>query len=684
MQLELIVRSKFQRFRNSADLDEMKDDAAFERFVVHSILSQHQPDVFASDGELLENICVGGPNDMGIDGLAIKLNDLLIRSKEDAEDLLERSKNAIIEFIFLQSKYKESFEAGEFKKFIAGVRDFLSQLPAQPANEKLKKWLLIKDYLISDPVVQIWEANPKVHLYFVSMGTWNRKKHAHIAADERTFKDDMLPSYKDCEVHYIDAEALRRICHDNDNTFKETIKIVQSMPLAEVDNVKDSCVALCSAKEYLRLLTTQDGLIRRSLFNSNVRDFQGATNVNGDIEASLLESPEKFCLLNNGITIVCDSFVANNYKVTLTNPQIVNGCQTSHVLFKAEKTGGLKLDKILLQIKIIATDHLDTTNDIVWANNNQNIVLAEAFETTRPFHIKLEEFFKAKNADGWDVYYERRAKQYQHDPRIKDKVNLSILTRFFVGMFLNQPHMSVRHESKLLKEFEGKIYEDGQSMLPYFITAAAFCKLEHFFRCGKLERDRLYSFRAHLLMLFRQLIAGKAPSINLESAIDAHSNKLAAVLEDETKALESFRQCAKSFISSRDHWIQSLKRSEYGMKDVPEFTDLLLSRTQVGTDTVSQTIEPDDKPRGRVCNVIVDRNGEYAGFIRRYSAENLFFHVRQNPTVDFRNLKGALVSYRVKKGFDGKECGIDVYRELQQVESGRQRQLSQYSGRLGS
>ena len=54
-------------------------------------------------------------------------------------------------------------------------------------------------------------------------------------------------------------------------------------------------------------------------------------------------------------------------------------------------------------------------------------------------------------------------------------------------MFLNQPHMSVRHESKLLKEIEGKIYEDGQSMLPYFTTAAAFCQLETFFRCGKLD-----------------------------------------------------------------------------------------------------------------------------------------------------------------------------------------------------
>ena len=108
MQLELIVKSKFQRFKNIAGLDGMKDDAAFERFVIHSILSHHQPGIFASDGELLENICVAGPNDTGLDGIAIKLNDLLITGKEDAEDLLDRSKCAVIEFIFIQSKYKES------------------------------------------------------------------------------------------------------------------------------------------------------------------------------------------------------------------------------------------------------------------------------------------------------------------------------------------------------------------------------------------------------------------------------------------------------------------------------------------------------------------------------------------------------------------------------------------------
>lgn len=674
MQLERIVESQFRRFKETAGLEGMADGEAFERFVTHSILSHHQPGAFASDGELLENVCVGGPNDMGIDGIAVKLNDLLIAGKQDAEDLLERSKSAAVEFIFIQSKYKPSFEAGEFQKFTAGVRSFLSEEVHQPRNAKVQEWLDIKDYLLSDDIVRMWDGNPKVWLYFISMGTWNKKKHPHISAHEKQFRDDMSPSYKNCELHYIDAERLRLICHDNENTFKETIKIVQSMPLAEAANVKDSCIAVCSASEYLKLLTTKDGLIRQSLFNSNVRDFQGATNVNRDIEASLAENPEKFCLLNNGITIVCDTFVANNNKITFTNPQIVNGCQTSHVLFKAATatdSAKVKIANVQLHVKIIATDHLDTTNNIVKANNNQNIVLAEAFEITRPFHTKLEEFFKVMREENWRIFYERRAKQYQYDPRIKqtDKVNLSILTKFFVGMFLNRPHMSVRHESKLLKEFEGHIYQDNQSMLPYFTTAAAFRQLETSFRSNKIQRGHFYSFRAHLLMLFRQIVAGKCPGINVESTIDEHSKKILAVLADEQKTHMAFLRCTDIFMQCMKLWTGSMKRSPSGMKDVPEFTDLLLSMAsesspQIEGSSDSLADAPDDRLRGRVIKVIIDRNGEDAGFIERTRRSNLFFHKRQNPDVDFTGITDAVVLYRIEKGHDGREFAVDVEREV--------------------
>jgi AIPR protein len=449
------------------------------------------------------------------------------------------------------------------------------------------------------------------------------------------------------------------------------------MPLTPVSGVANSCIAICYASEFLRLLMTEDGVIRQSLFNDNVRDYQGSNNVNREIEETVQKEPDKFSLLNNGVTVVCDEFVPSNRRITIKNPQIVNGCQTSHVLFNAA-TSSSDIKKILLQVKIIATEDLEIINDIVRGTNRQNTVLEEAFESTRKFHKDLEEFFNVMVVPSRGrIYYERRSRQYQYDPRIKqtEKVNLRILTQYFVGMFLNLPHMSHRHEAKLLQEFESKIYLDTQSKLPYFTTAVTFITLEALLRMGRIEWRSYYSFRPHLMMLFRQIIAGDAPSINTEKAIDEHSTKLLKVLEDRKQIEEVLIRCASVFSECRSQWIGPMMKSASGMKDVPEFTSLLLSKAReeaAGTD-VDDTLhvrvapvnkEVDDKLRGRVAKVIIDRYGRNCGFIERTRWENIFFHGNANRSLDFLELQGALVSYRVVKDpRDGRDVAVDVQRE---------------------
>lgn len=80
----------------------------------------------------------------------------------------------------------------------------------------------------------------------------------------------------------------------------------------------------------MKLLTkSEDGSLRRSLFNSNVRDYLGNTgSVNSEIEHTIATEPEMFLMCNNGITIVCSDFIQIRDKiVSIDNPQIVNGCQ---------------------------------------------------------------------------------------------------------------------------------------------------------------------------------------------------------------------------------------------------------------------------------------------------------------------------------------------------------------------
>ncbi len=165
MNVEPIINSKFKKFRENRELAKIADGIAFEQFVNHSILVAHQPDAFNGDNELFQKVNVGGTKDMGIDGIAIKINGLLIRDLEEAQDLIKKLPRVSIEFIFIQSKYKSNFDKGEFNNFTDGVREFLSDHQKQPVSDEIKGWIAIKSYLISEDGISRWNDNPSVRLY---------------------------------------------------------------------------------------------------------------------------------------------------------------------------------------------------------------------------------------------------------------------------------------------------------------------------------------------------------------------------------------------------------------------------------------------------------------------------------------------------------------------------------------
>ena len=73
-----------------------------------------------------------------------------------------------------------------------------------------------------------------------------------------------------------------------------------------------------------------------NVFEDNVRDFQGDNNdVNGGIASTLNnDDSEIFSVLNNGVTIVASSISPTGDQFTINDYQIVNGCQTSNVLYQ--------------------------------------------------------------------------------------------------------------------------------------------------------------------------------------------------------------------------------------------------------------------------------------------------------------------------------------------------------------
>ena len=103
--------------------------------------------------------------------------------------------------------------------------------------------------------------------------------------------------------------------------------------------------------------------------------------------------------------------------ITLINYQIVNGCQTSNVLYECRNESDI--DKVYVPVKIIETDNNKIQVEVTRATNNQTEVETEQLEALTEYQKELEQYYEAlakKNANA--LYYERRANQYK-----KDRIN---------------------------------------------------------------------------------------------------------------------------------------------------------------------------------------------------------------------------------------------------------------------
>lgn len=643
MMLQPIIKAKLSRFKTVYELDTESDGIAFERFANQTILKSHQAGGTSIEDELLDIVSVGGYDDMGLDGLAIKINGILIRSLEEAKDIIYLHKKISIEFIFIQSKYKDKFDSGEYSKFINGAIDYLGENHYQPMNKDIKMWLEIKDYLFEEQIMIYWIDNPIIRLYYIVMGEWNNSKH--IIAISNKFRDDVkkLNSYGDIFINYVDTEKFKRICDENDNLFTTVVNVIDTFSLTAVKEVDNSSIILCSASELMNLLVTGDGLIRKGLFTDNVRDFQGETSINDDIYKTIKDDPESFVLVNNGVTIICKEIIPGNRKVTIKNPKIVNGCQSCNILYKAFRDE-VDISNVIISAKLISTDSEEVTNKIVRGTNRQNIVYDEAFEITRGFHKDLEELFEVLSSEQSDdkIYYERRSKQYSSNLNIKafQKVNFRMLIQSFVSIFLEEPHKGHRHESKLLEEYKNKIFIDSQSKYPYYLASLIYVKIEY---CLKRSSDlkKYKTYKAHIAMIIRIIANNRYFDINNEKNIDSYCDEMKKIIYDNSSFEKILRSAVSKFDDTIEKWTSEKGESyRYGVKDSMEFTKFLKK-------FISESEGQEVKNRGTVVKIGVDRNGKYFGFISR-SPQNIFFHSVENANLNFDKLESRDVLYDVQ------------------------------------
>ncbi len=126
-----------------------------------------------------------------------------------------------------------------------------------------------------------------------------------------------------------------------------------------------SYLGVSTLSDYLNFVRDADGELRDELFEANVRDFEGDNTVNSAIRDTLSSDDNtEFWWKNNGVTILATRTNAPQQEITMEQPLIVNGLQTTHVLHQAERskaiTGTRLNEGILVRIIESADDAVRT------------------------------------------------------------------------------------------------------------------------------------------------------------------------------------------------------------------------------------------------------------------------------------------------------------------------------------
>lgn len=283
-----------------------------------------------------------------------------------------------------------TIETGELRKFIAGVYDLL--------NEEWKKFNS-KFKAISDEISKGIKLDPEIVIVIAFNSENDVSKEAQEIINE--FLDENNSDSQEV-VSFIkfDIKKIVRTIKAAQSGKKTDIEVnllqwgEQSDPYYSIYG-KVACADI--AEWY-----SQHG---DSLFSENIRNTLSDSDINLQIESTLLKNPKDFWYLNNGITAIADEIKRKPLGLgdqkessfwKIANIKIVNGAQTTGSIYAANLKNSEITKQGYVQVKIVSLENspLDLSSKITTATNTQNRVEAKDFLALEELQQSLAESFK--------------------------------------------------------------------------------------------------------------------------------------------------------------------------------------------------------------------------------------------------------------------------------------------------
>jgi len=532
--MDRITESLLNEFSAEHGLSTLAESKRYEHFTSYIVVKEEHSETFDT-----HDIVVGdgpqtaGGSDFGIDAIAIIANGVLITDVDDLETYIDKAGHLEVSFTFVQSETSSGFDASKIGTFGFGVGDFFNDAPQLQPNSRVAgaRDVMQAIYKLS---TKFKRGNPICKLYYVTTGKW--QGDPTLIARMDAVKSDLMETglFRKVEFACLGAEGVQRLYQKTKNAISAEFNFANRVTISpEIPRIDEAYFGFLPWSEFQKLIIDEHGNMIGGLFFDNVRDWQGFNEVNSKIK-STLESTDRsrFVLMNNGLTIIAKSVQKTANKFLVEDYQIVNGCQTTHVLY--EQRASLD-DTVTIPVRLISTKDESVTNSIVKANNWQTHVKEEQLFALQEFPKILEAYFESyPPADR--LYFERRSKQYDAASIEKTRiVTFDGMIRAFAAMFLNEPHRTTRNFKALKEKLGNDIFAEGQRMEPYYASALALYKIDFLFRNEKLE-PKYKPARYQIAFAIRILIAGyEMPALGANK-MESYCKKITDALLDAAKA----------------------------------------------------------------------------------------------------------------------------------------------------
>ena len=459
----------------STRASERSESGFLELFAAEQVLKD-----FDFSADELESGLVGDGGDGGIDAIYLLANGELV---QDDTDLSSLRREVPLELILIQAKSSGGFAETPIERFLTFSDDIFDLgKPISTLRGVYNPPLLSAIERFRDTYRTLAARFPVLRIRFIYVSKGDTPDPMVVRkADKVQEAVRSRFSSVDVSFEFIGARELlasaRRL---PTRTF--TLALAEN-PVSS--SGQGGFVCLVHLKDYFAFISDERGHLRRQMFDANVRDYQGSTAVNEEIRSTLAGGgPEDFWWLNNGVSVIATRASLSAKALTIEDPQIVNGLQTSQELYEYFRTANTSGDQRKLLVRVIVPTDGASRDRVIKATNSQTAVQPASLRATDKIHRDIEEYLKPRG-----LYYDRRKNYYRNEGKPLDSIiGIPHLGQAVMAVVLARPDEARARPSSLLKDDANyaRVFTESYPIALYHVVAKVMKRVEMILRSDKL------------------------------------------------------------------------------------------------------------------------------------------------------------------------------------------------------